>query len=130
MVVDTSALLATLLAESDASLYADAIEAVPAPVISSATRIELDIVIINKLGPETLESLDNLLETGGISVEPVTHAQSMLARDADLKFGKGRGHPAQLNFGDCFSYALAKEPHHPQLFKGTDFSQTGIAAAL
>jgi len=130
MVVDTSALLAILLAESDASRYAESIEAAAAPVISAATRIELDIVVVNKLGAEALESLDALLEVGGIAVEPVTPAQSMLARDAYLQFGKGRGHPAQLNFGDCFAYALAKELQRPLLFKGTDFSETDIAPAI
>lgn len=130
MVIDTSALLAILLAEDDAARYADAIEAAAASVISAATRVELDLVVVNKLGAEALAELDALLDLGGIEIEPVTAAQSALAREAYLRFGKGLGHPAQLNFGDCFSYALSSELQQPLLFKGVDFSGTDIRPAL
>lgn len=130
MVVDTSAILAIVLDEPDAARFAEAFEEATAPVISAATRIELDIVIIHKLGAEALDDLAALVETAGIETEPVTAEQSRLAREAYLRFGKGRGHPAQLNFGDCFSYALARELEQPLLFKGDDFSKTDIQPAI
>lgn len=127
MVVDTSALLAILLDEPEALFCSEAIEAAPSALISAATRVELDIVILNKLGEEALGDADDLLETAGIQIEPVTAAQTGLARQAYLRFGKGRGHPAQLNYGDCFSYALAKDMQEPLLFVGKDFAATDIA---
>lgn len=127
MVVDPSALLAILLDEPEAQRCADALEAAPAAFLSAASRVELDIVVINKLGAEALSDVDDLIEEAGVQVEPVTGAHWMLARQAYLAFGKGRGHPAQLNFGDCFSYALAKELQMPLLFVGNDFSATDIA---
>jgi len=127
MVVDTSALLAILLNEPEALRCSDAIEAAPSAFISAAKRVELDIVILHKLGEEALIDADDLLETAGIRIEPVTAAQTQLAREAYLRFGKGRGHPAQLNYGDCFSYALAKDMQEPLLFVGKDFAATDIA---
>lgn len=129
MVVDTSALLAILLDEPEALRCSKAIEAAPTAFISAATRVELDIVIVNKLGEEALGDADELLETAGIQIEPVTAAQTQLARQAYLTFGKGRSHPAQLNYGDCFSYALAKDMQEPLLFVGQDFAATDIAPA-
>ncbi|MCC5867723.1 MAG: type II toxin-antitoxin system VapC family toxin [Gammaproteobacteria bacterium] len=130
MVIDTSALLSILLDEPDAETMAQAIEAAAAPVISAATLVELSAVIIHKLGPEALEEIDALLATAGIEVEPLTATQARLARDAYTRFGKGRTHPAQLNLGDCFSYALAADLNRPLLFKGEDFKTTDIAAAI
>ena len=127
MVVDPSALLAILLDEPEAQRCADALEAAPAAFLSAASRVELDIVIINKLGDEALADVDDLIDEAGIQVEPVTSAHWMLAREAYLAFGKGRGHPAQLNFGDCFSCALARELQMPLLFVGKDFSETDIS---
>lgn len=130
MVVDTSALLAILLDEPESLRCADALEIVPAAFLSAASRVELDIVVVNKLGDEALSDVDDLIDVAGIQVEPVTSAHWVLARQAYLAFGKGRGHPAQLNFGDCFSYALAKELQMPLLFVGKDFSATDITAVL
>jgi ribonuclease VapC len=65
-----------------------------------------------------------------IAIEPVTERQARIAREAYRDFGKGSGHPARLNFGDCFAYALAKDKNEPLLFKGTDFAETDVASAL
>jgi ribonuclease VapC len=129
MVIDTSALLAILLDEPDAETMAQTIEAAAAPVISAATLVELSAVILHKLGPEALEDINALLATAGIEIEPLTETQARLASDAYARYGKGRTHPAQLNLGDCFSYALAADLNRPLLFKGEDFKTTDIATA-
>ncbi len=130
MVIDTSALLAILFDESDARSFAEAIQADAAPIMSAATRLELDIVIIHRLGAAGLEHIDALMDAAGIDIEPVTAEQSSVAREAYLRYGKGEGHPAQPNFGDCFSYALAKVLQQPLLFKGDDFLNTDIDFAI
>lgn len=130
MVVDTSALLAILLQEDDAHRFAEAIEAVERPLISAANVVESGIVLIARYGAEARTDLESLLEAGGMAVEPVTVEQSKIALDAYEAFGKGRGHGASLNFGDCFAYALAKASGMPLLFKGEDFSRTDIPTAL
>jgi ribonuclease VapC len=88
------------------------------------------MVIDGSRDPVASRRLDDLLRAAGLAVEPVTEAQARIAREAYRDFGKGSGHPAQLNFGDCFAYALAKVTGEPLLFKGNDFSQTDIASAL
>ena len=80
--------------------------------------------------PVARRRFDDLLREAGISVEPVTEEQARLAREAYRDFGRGSGHPAKLNFGDCFAYALAKAMDEPLLFKGEDFSRTDVASAL
>jgi ribonuclease VapC len=76
------------------------------------------------------EAYDELIASLEITIEPVTEAQARLARQAYKDFGKGSGHKAQLNFGDCFAYALAREKRQPLLFTGTDFAETGVRLAL
>lgn len=129
MVLDTSAVMALLNGEPEAAQIAMAIEADPLRLISAATLLEAGIVIESRAGEAGGRELDLLLARMGASVEPVTRDQAELARDAWRRFGKGR-HPAALNFGDCFSYALAKDRGEPLLFKGVDFRQTDIAAAV
>lgn len=129
MVVDTSAVLAILFEEPETTAYAQSIENDPAPLISAASVFEAGIVLIRRHGPEARHDLQDLIEQGGMQIEPVTAEQAELALDAYQRFGKGR-HSAALNFGDCFAYALAKATGQPLLFKGTDFSQTDIEPVL
>lgn len=130
MVVDTSAVLAILLQEEDAHLFAEAIETAERPLISAASVVEAGIVLVARHGPEARADLAALLEAGGLGVEPVTAEQGTLALDAFEAFGKGRGRGAALNYGDCFAYALAKASGQPLLFKGEDFSRSDIRSAL
>ena len=127
MVVDTSALMAVLLLEQDAPAYADAIAASTPTVISAASYVELTIVALSRGGRGRAE-LDATLTDALIEIVPVTVEQAQVAADAYERYGKGR-HPANLNFGDCFAYALAKTRREPLLFKGADFSQTDILRA-
>lgn len=129
MIIDTSAIVAVLSAESDAPLYAEAIAGAAAPVISAGTYLECGIVV-NSLGRAGLGlALDGFLEQLQIAIQPVTREHAVLARAAYREFGKGN-HPARLNFGDCFSYALAVHTGQPLLWKGDDFTHTGIPSAL
>ena len=129
MVVDTSSILAVLFQEADAKRHAEAIETVERPLVSAATVVEAGLVLIARHGPDAKTVLDDFLREGGFQIEPVTAEQANIALDAFAKFGKGRGHPAGLNFGDCFPYALAKSMGVPLLFKGNDFAHTDIVAA-
>ena len=129
MIIDASALIAILRDESDARLFADAIESASVRRLSAATFVEAAAVIDRSRDPVSSRRFDDLIERAQIVVEPVTEAQARIARAAYRDFGKGSGHPAQLNFGDCFAYALAKELNEPLLFKGTDFAQTDVAPA-
>ena len=128
MVVDTSALLALLSMEAEAARIAAALESDPSRMISAATLVEAGIVIESRYGPAGARELDLLIARGGFAVESVTAEQAEVAREAWRRYGKGR-HSAGLNFGDCFSYALAKVKGEPLLFKGEDFPHTDIAAA-
>ena len=130
MVIDTSAILAILQQENDARRFAAAIEAVEHPMISAASVVEASIVLIARYGSEARADLEALIEAGSLRVEPVTAEQGAIAVDAFETFGKGRGHGAVLNFGDCFAYALAKASGRPLLFKGEDFSKTDIQPAV
>jgi len=128
MILDTSAMVAILYREPEAADFARAIRDAEACRISVANYVELSIVIERQLGPEGMRQTEVFLRRAGVVIEPVTVDQGELARQAFLDFGKGR-HKAGLNFGDCFSYALAKATGEPLLFKGDDFSQTDIRAA-
>ncbi len=129
MIVDRSAILAILFAESDAALFAAAIGAADSCRISAATFVEVAAVVEAQTKGRGGSQLDALLRRAGFVIEPVTEEQAHLARQAYSEFGKGR-HPAGLNFGDCFSYALAKSSGEALLFKGGDFSRTDIVSAL
>ena len=128
MVIDSSALMAIFLNEPDASIYASAIVNDLRRLISAATLAEASIVAIRRRRPDPIAALDILTTRLRLVVIPVDHEQALLARDGFRRFGKGR-HPAGLNFGDCFSYALAKQRGEPLLFKGNDFSQTDVLVA-
>lgn len=130
MILDTSALLAILRGEPDAADYALAIEQSPERRMSAGTFLETAIVIDAGGDPVASRRLDELLALAGVSIEPVTAEQARLGRAAYRDFGKGSGHAAQLNFGDCFAYALARALGEPLLFKGADFAKTDIHPAI
>jgi ribonuclease VapC len=129
MVIDTSALLAVLFAERDAKTYADAIAGADERFISAANLLETAIVIDNQAGAAAGRQLDAFVERAELTVVPVAVEHVRIARQAYLDFGKGN-HPAGLNFGDCFAYALARATGEPLLFKGDDFSKTDIPSCL
>ncbi len=129
MILDTSPLVAILAKEPDSELYINAISRAPRCRISAGNFLELSIVIEGQFGADVLRQCDALIRRIGIVIEPVTVDQAHVARQAFHDFGKGR-HPAALNFGDCFAYALAKTTGEPLLFKGEDFKKTDIPSAL
>ena len=129
MIVDTSALLAILFGEKDAENYARAISEADVCRISAATFVEVSVVVEAQTGDAGSRQWDSFFRTAGISIEPVTEEHAYAARQAWSDFGKAR-HAPGLNFGDCFSYALAKVSGEPLLFKGQDFRETGITAVL
>jgi ribonuclease VapC len=125
MVFDTSALLAILLDEPERRAFTEAIEAAEGRLLSAASFVETSMILESRHGAEGVRALDRLLAAASIEVVEVDLAQAAAAREAFRRFGKGR-HPAGLNFGDCFSYALAKSRGEPLLFKGQDFARTDI----
>lgn len=130
MVIDSSAVIAILRMEEDAPTFAYAITGSPVRRLSAASYVEIGAVIDGSRDPIASRRLDELLGTASIRIEPVTEEQARIARDAYRDFGKGSGHPAGLNYGDCFAYALARATHEPLLFKGNDFGHTDVVSAL
>ena len=126
MIVDTSALIAILRDEPEASFCATAIETASDRRISAANFLEAAVVIDGSRDPVASRRFDDLVREARLVIEPVTESQVRIAREAYRDFGKGTGHPAQLNFGDCFAYALAKTTGEPLLFKGNDFIHTDV----
>ena len=130
MILDSSAVIAVLRDEPDADPIADVIEHSLVRRISAATFLESAIVIDCAGNDIASDQFDEFLSAANVIIEPVTKEQAHLARQAYARFGKGSGHAAQLNFGDCFAYALAKDKGEPLLFKGRDFSHTDVMPAL
>lgn len=128
MIVDTSAMVAILYREDEAVRFTQLIHDAVVCRMSVANHLELSMVLESQLGSDAMRQADAFFRRAGIGIESVTLDQGELARQAFLDFGKGR-HPAGLNFGDCFSYALAKATGEPLLFKGNDFALTDIVAA-
>ena len=128
MVIDTSALLAILQDEPERRAFNEAIEAADSRCLSTATWVETSIIVESRYGAEGLRDLDLLISKASIDLVSVDVEQAHIARLAFSRFGKGR-HPAGLNYGDCFSYALATALGEPLLYKGGDFARTDIAAA-
>jgi ribonuclease VapC len=126
VIIDTSALIAILRAEPEAERCAQSITNATDRRISAANYLEAAVVIDGSRDPIASRRFDELMRKAQISVEPVTAEQARIAREAYRDFGKGSGHPASLNFGDCFAYALAKSTNEPLLFKGNDFIHTDI----
>jgi ribonuclease VapC len=132
IVVDSSAIIAIFRQEHDAEDYARHIATDDDPVMSAANLVETSIVLrgLKEIAPGKAERwLDDFIEMAGIRIEPVTPDQARLARSAHLRFGKGTGHGAALNYGDCFAYGLAKAMAAPLLCKGNDFPLTDINLA-
>ncbi len=129
MVIDTSALLAILQDEPERRAFNLAIEAAAARRVSVATWLEVSIVAEARWGAEGLRDLDLLVDRAALELVPVDVGQGKAARRAFSRFGRGR-HPAGLNYGDCFSYALAHQLGEPLLFQGEDFEKTDIAVAV
>ncbi|WP_085808555.1 type II toxin-antitoxin system VapC family toxin [Sphingomonas sp. TZW2008] len=129
MIVDTSVLICLLREEPDHGRFVHALaESADEITISAANYLETAIVIDANNNPALSERFDAVIEFWHIAVAPVTPEQARLARTAYRQFGKGR-HPAALNFGDCFAYALAKETGRPLLYKGADFTRTDVTPA-
>src|SRR5438309_1958415 len=130
MVLDTSAIIATLTNEPDSSRFRAAMLAAETLLISSVTVLETRIVLFARLGPDAVSLFDELLENAGIVVVPFDDEMATAAFDAFRRYGKGQGHPAQLNIIDRSAYALAKVRSQPLLFKGGDFDRTDTRSAL
>ena len=128
MIIDTSAIVAILFNEDDADAYARAITRADSRRVSAATFVEAAIVVAAQTKNVGGSQLDAFFRRAGIVIEPVTEEQAHIARQAFTDFGKGR-HAAGLNYGDCFSYALAKSTGEPLLFKGKDFTKTDVLVA-
>ena len=129
MIVDSSALVAIALAQPEARDLPTALITGQSPRISAANLLET-YMVIDRRSEQARTALQEAVMPIGIIVEPVTEVQVEIARDAWRRYGKGSGHPARLNYGDCFAYALARHPDEPLLFIGNDFAHTNIARAL
>jgi ribonuclease VapC len=131
MIVDSSVLVAILKDEQDSRSFFDIMIAAQGNVTMSAACY-LEAAIVTDRAPllARANNLDQLIKNANITIAPVTETQARIARKAYQQYGKGSGHKAQLNFGDCFAYALAKDAGRPLLYKGNDFAHTDIKAAL
>ena len=128
MIVDTSAVIAILFEEDEAERYHQAIADAPHSRMSVANFLEAAMVLEGRSGLAAGRILDAYLQESGIELEPVTAEQAQAARRAWRRFGRGN-HPAGLNYGDCFAYALAEVMREPLLFKGEDFALTDVEVA-
>jgi ribonuclease VapC len=130
VIVDSSALIAVLRDEPEAEAFAQALDAAPRCLLSAANFLETAIVVDRSRSAIPGRRLDELIRELEIVIEPVTVEHVEIARQAYRDYGRGSGPPAQLNFGDCFAYALARATGEPLLFKGDDFRQTDIEPAV
>jgi ribonuclease VapC len=130
MIVDSSAVVGILNGEPDAEALSDALVSARNRRMSAATLVELSVVIDGKRDPVRSARLDELLSRSDVEIVDVTAEQAHIARAAYRDFGRGSGHPARLNFGDCFSYALARATGEPLLFKGDDFVHTDLTPGV
>ena len=130
MILDASAVIAILRQEPEAAVFARAIENAPVTRISAANYVEAAIVIDSERNPIASRRVDELLQRAEVEIASVTPEQARLAREAYRNFGRGSGHPAKLNFGDCFAYALAVTAGEPLLFKGDEFKKAGLKPPL
>lgn len=130
MIIDSSALVAIVRGEADADKVLAALLAARHCAISAATLVEASVVVDGARDPVRTARFDELLRSLALEVVALTPTQAVIARQAYRDYGKGSGHPARLNLGDCFAYALARERREPLLFVGGDFGHTDIASAL
>lgn len=128
MIIDTSAIIAILRNEPEASFFARVIADDNNRRVSAVNYVEAAVVIDAGGDPIASRRVDDFFKTAQITIEAVTEIHAQIARGAYRDFGKGSGHPAKLNFGDCFAYALAKSRREPLLFKGDDFIHTDVIA--
>lgn len=126
MIVDSSALIAILRSEPEAASIAEAMEVASVLRLSAATYFEASIVTDGYRNPKLSARFDEIVEHPKFIIEPVTPEQARIARQAYRDYGRGSGHAANLNFGDCFSYALARAKREPILYKGDDFGHTDL----
>lgn len=129
MIVDSSAFLAILRRESEGAEFSRILDETDELSCSAATYLETAIVVDSRRDPIVNLTLDDLIARAGITIEPFTAEQAQIARQAYRDFGRGSGHPANLNFGDCFAYALARSRREPLLYKGDDFVHTDLRPA-
>jgi ribonuclease VapC len=129
MIIDSSALIAILHDEPEAASFAAAIREASNRSISAVNYVEAGAVVDRRGDAIARRRFDELLREAEITIEPVSENQARIARAAFRDFGKGSGHPARLNLGDCFAYALAKARREPLLFKGGDFVLTDVESA-
>ncbi len=129
MIVDTSAVVAILRDEPEARIFANLIAGASNSRISAVNFVEAAAVIDAARNPVASRRFDDFIREAQFIIEPVTSEQARIAREAYKDFGKGSGHAAGLNFGDCFAYALARATGEPILFKGDDFSHTDLLSA-
>jgi ribonuclease VapC len=128
VIIDTSALVAVLDQELEAERIVRTLASAPERTLSAANLVEVGIVMQARRGDDGARDLDLLLAKLRVDIADVTASQADIARKAFRRYGRGR-HPANLNFGDCFAYALAKDTSAPLLFKGNDFGQTDVMVA-
>jgi len=128
MVLDTSAVVAIIRKEAESKMFASAIENAPLCLLSAGSLLEASIVLETALGPEGVREMDAFIASAAVEVQAFDAEQAIIAREAYHRFGKGH-HPAALNLGDCFAYALAMATGYPLLYKGNDFEKTDVASA-
>ncbi len=128
MIVDSSAIVAIVMRETDRESFIRALAQGAPASISASTLLEASIVLLARMpDAPAFTEIDQLIQSAGIEIQPTTHTDAIAAREAFRLYGKGRGHPAGLNFGDCFTYALARRLGRPILCKGDDFKHTDAA---
>ncbi len=130
MIVDSSAVVAVVKGEPEARRFLQALADAATSRMSAASYLEAAVVVDGARHPVLSRRLDDLLDLFDVRLESVTADQARVAREAYRDYGRGSGHPARLNFGDCFSYALARVTGEPLLFKGDDFVHTDVRAAV
>jgi ribonuclease VapC len=130
MIIDSSALVAVIKREPDWMALSDCMKVADSLRMSAASYLETAVVLDGRRNAVMSAQLDDVIEETGIVIEPVTETQAKIARKAYYDYGRGSGHPANLNFGDCFTYALARDKREPVLWKGDDFVHTDLRAAV
>jgi ribonuclease VapC len=130
VILDTSAIVAILQDEAESELFKETISANLPVRLSAGTFVELGVVALRARSPALDRLIDDFMVRTEVIIEPVTERQARIAREAYRDYGKGSGHPAGLNFGDCFAYALARDLGEPLLYKGIDFAETDVRSAL
>jgi ribonuclease VapC len=129
VIVDTSAIVAIVRRETHAEQLTELLMDATAPKMSAATVVEVNAVLTRRLRPEDLRRVERLFDEWEIKLVPFDAEQAEIASRAYRDFGRGSGHPAALNLGDCYSYALAKVSNEPLLYVGDDFVHTDVSAA-